>query len=290
MSSAAKLLIASAVSAAFLSACSSVSLAPVEDRGGLAETPAASSAPAPAAPAAPAAEVIPLGGGAASTGAGTYTVKAGDTLYRIAKNHGVKVHELMSANGITDPSKLPVGRVLTIPGGAAAVSHAAAAAPAPALASHTAAATHAAAAEPAVHTAPAAESPAAKPGVKTIPGTQETLLWPLKGRSVKAFSAESRGIDIAAERGTAVKAAAAGEVLLVSSSFKGYGNLVILRHGDGSFVTTYGQLSSIAVEKGARVKAGQVIGKSGGLDASSPVLHFEVRIAGKPVDPKEYLP
>lgn len=287
MSSAAKLLIASAVSAAFLSACSSVDIAPVEDRSGSAEAPAASTAPAPAVPAAPAAEVIPLGGGSASSGAGTYTVKPGDTLYRIAKNHGVNVNELMRTNGITDPSKLPVGRVLTIPGGAAPAHHAAAPAPAPAAAPH--AATHVAEPAPA-HAAPAAEATAAKSGAKMIPGTQETLLWPLKGRSVKAFSAESRGIDIAVDRGTSVKAAAAGEVLLVSSSFKGYGNLVILRHGDGSFVTTYGQLSSISVEKGARVKAGQVIGKSGGLDASNPVLHFEVRIAGKPVDPKEYLP
>lgn len=287
MSSAAKLLIASAVSAAFLSACSSVDIAPVEDRSGPAEAPAASTAPAPAEPAAPAAEVIPLGGGSASAGAGTYTVKPGDTLYRIAKNHGVNVNELMRTNGITDPSKLPVGRVLTIPGGAAPAHHAAIPAPAPAAAPH--AATHVAEPAPA-HAAPAAEATGAKSGAKMIPGTQETLLWPLKGRSVKAFSAESRGIDIAVDRGTAVKAAAAGEVLLVSSSFKGYGNLVILRHGDGSFVTTYGQLSSISVEKGARVKAGQVIGKSGGLDASNPVLHFEVRIAGKPVDPKEYLP
>lgn len=287
MSSAAKLLIASAVSAAFLSACSSVDIAPVEDRSGSAEAPVASTAPAPAVPAAPAAEVIPLGGGTASVGAGTYTVKPGDTLYRIAKNHGVNVNELMRTNGITDPSKLPVGRVLTIPGGAAPVHHAAAPAPAPAAAPH--AATHVAEPAPA-HAAPAAEATSSKSGAKMIPGTQETLLWPLKGRSVKAFSAESRGIDIAVDRGTSVKAAAAGEVLLVSSSFKGYGNLVILRHGDGSFVTTYGQLSSISVEKGARVKAGQVIGKSGGLDASNPVLHFEVRIAGKPVDPKEYLP
>ena len=289
MSSAAKLLIASAVSAAFLSACSSVDIAPVEDRSGSVEAPAASTAPAPAEPAAPAAEVIPLGGGAASSGAGTYTVKPGDTLYRIAKNHGVNVNELMRTNGITDPSKLPVGRVLTIPGGAAPVHHAATPAPVPApvAASHTA--THAAEPAPA-HAASAVESPSAKSGAKMIPGTQETLLWPLKGRSVKAFSAESRGIDIAVDRGTSVKAAAAGEVLLVSSSFKGYGNLVILRHGDGTFVTTYGQLQSIAVEKGARVKAGQKIGTVGGLDASSPLLHFEVRIAGKPVDPKEYLP
>lgn len=46
----------------------------------------------------------------------TYTVKAGDTLYRIAKNHGVNVNELMRVNGISDPRQLAVGRTLQIPG------------------------------------------------------------------------------------------------------------------------------------------------------------------------------
>lgn len=278
MSSAFKLFAVSSVCAALLSACSSVSLAPVEDRSTQGQS-ASSQASASSAAGQPAAVAIPLGG---SSAAGTYTVKPGDTLYRISVNHGVNVNELMRVNGITDPTKLAVGRTLTIPGGAAAsapAAHAAAAAPA---------AKPAASEQP--KAAEAAQPKAASSSVKTIPGTQETLIWPVTGKSVKAFTAESRGIDIAADRGTAVKAAAAGEVLLVSTAFKGYGNLVILRHGDGTFVTTYGQLQSIAVEKGARVKAGQKIGTVGGLDASNPLLHFEVRIAGKPVDPKEYLP
>lgn len=278
MSSAFKLFAVSSVCAALLSACSSVSLAPVEDRSTQGQSSAAQ-APASSASEQPAAVAIPLGG---SSAAGTYTVKPGDTLYRISVNHGVNVNDLMRVNGITDPTKLAVGRTLTIPGGSAAsapAAHAAAAAPA---------AKPAASEQP--KAAEAAQPKAASSSVKTIPGTQETLIWPVAGKSVKAFTAESRGIDITADRGTAVKAAAAGEVLLVSTAFKGYGNLVILRHGDGTFVTTYGQLQSIAVEKGARVKAGQKIGTVGGLDASSPLLHFEVRIAGKPVDPKEYLP
>ena len=281
MSSAAKLLIASAASAAFLSACSSVSLAPVEEKS-------EAQASAPAAPAVrtePVAVSIPLGGSALQS-PGSYTVKRGDTLYRIALNHGVKLSELMSLNGITDPSKLQAGRTLSIPGSRTAPIAAAR----PAAHEAAAAAPHAAAAPagPEASHAAAPESKAAE--AKPIPGTQETLQWPLHGRSVKHLTAASRGMDIEVDRGTPVKAAAAGEVLLVSSSFKGYGNLVILRHGDGSFVTTYGQLSSISVEKGARVRAGQVIGRSGGLDASKPLLHFEVRISGKPVDPKEYLP
>lgn len=270
MSSAFKLFAVSSVCAALLSACSSVSLAPVEDRSTQGQS-ASSQTSASSAAEQPAAVAIPLGD---SSAAGTYTVKPGDTLYRISVNHGVNVNELMRVNGITDPTKLAVGRTLTIPGGAAASAPAA----------------HAAAAAPAAKPAASEQPKAASSSVKTIPGTQETLIWPVTGKSVKAFTAESRGIDIAADRGTAVKAAAAGEVLLVSTAFKGYGNLVILRHGDGTFVTTYGQLQSIAVEKGARVKAGQKIGTVGGLEASNPLLHFEVRIAGKPVDPKEYLP
>ncbi|MCG5031812.1 LysM peptidoglycan-binding domain-containing M23 family metallopeptidase [Mesosutterella sp. OilRF-GAM-744-9] len=288
MSHASKLLIASSVCAALLSACSSVSLAPVDEKSSTSSTPPARTAPVPAAPAAPAepvAQAVPLGGSpaaapvrpAAKPATGTYVVQRGDTLYRIAKNHGVSVHALMSENGITDPTKLETGRTLKIPGGASAV--------------HSAAAPGAAAAAPApkaAQSAPAA-SAEAQTAVKTVPGTGEALQWPVKGEVTKGFSAATRGIDIKAARGTPVKAAANGEVLLISNAFKGYGTIVILRHGDGNFVTTYGQLQSVAVKKGERVKAGQKIATVGGLNASSPVLHFEVRIAGKPVDPREYL-
>lgn len=98
-----------------------------------------------------------------------------------------------------------------------------------------------------------------------IPGTQETLSWPVTGDVVSHFTPATRGIDISSRRGTAVKAAANGEVLLTSTAFKGYGNLVILRHGDGTFVTTYGQLQTINVKKGEHVKAGQKIGTVGGI-------------------------
>ena len=144
-------------------------------------------------------------------------------------------------------------------------------------------------AAPAGAAAPAAVPAATAHAPTPIPGTQETLSWPVTGDVVSHFTPATRGIDISSRRGTAVKAAANGEVLLTSTAFKGYGNLVILRHGDGTFVTTYGQLQTINVKKGEHVKAGQKIGTVGGFDASKPVLHFEVRIGGKPVDPSPYL-
>ena len=264
-----RVLVVSSVFAGFLAGCSSPTLAPVTDR---------SQQPAPQvrqeAPSQPAV-ATPVPSPAASS-SGTYTVASGDTLYRIAKNHNVEVNDLMRVNGITDPSKLAVGRVLTIPGAAAAPVAQTVPVPAPA-------------ASPAPAAAPAAAPAPAASGVKTIPTTNEALQWPVKGSVAKDFTAETRGIDIAAPAGSPVLAAASGEVLLVTDKIKTYGNLVILRHGDGSFVTTYGQMKSIAVQKNDKVKAGQKIGTVGGADQQAPALHFEVRIDGKPVNPHEYL-
>mgnify|MGYP000443808413 FL=1 len=129
MSSAGKLLIASALAAVFATACTSTQIAPVSDNS-TSGTIKSGPASVPAAPAASSsgAQVVPLSGGSGFSGGSamssaapaasgnTYTVKAGDTLYRIAKNHGVNVNELMRVNGISDPRQLAVGRTLQIPG------------------------------------------------------------------------------------------------------------------------------------------------------------------------------
>jgi len=96
------------------------------------------------------------------------------------------------------------------------------------------------------------------------------------------------GIDIAAPTGTAVQAAAAGEVI-ASRGCGGYGTCVIIDHG-GSLATLYAHLSSTRVRLGDRVRAGQVIGGVGATgQATGPHLHFEVRVSGTPVDPMPYL-
>ncbi len=92
------------------------------------------------------------------------------------------------------------------------------------------------------------------------------------------------GLDIAAREGTPVVAALAGTVERASAAGT-YGNLVVLRHADGS-ETRYAHLSAIGVQRGDHVAAGAPIGAVGSTGRSTgPHLHFEVRRDGRPIDP-----
>ncbi|TYP75761.1 murein hydrolase activator EnvC family protein [Paenibacillus methanolicus] len=98
------------------------------------------------------------------------------------------------------------------------------------------------------------------------------------------------GIDMAAPKGTPIYAAESGTVL-VAQSWSGYGNTVIIDHGNGMW-TLYGHIRTggIMVEKGQFVKRGQKIAEVGSTGVSTGNhLHFEVRINEKTVDPAPYL-
>ena len=96
------------------------------------------------------------------------------------------------------------------------------------------------------------------------------------------------GIDIAVGSGTPVQAAAAGTVV-VAGWMSGYGNIVVIDHGDG-LSTAYAHNSTLAVGQGVVVGAGSVIALSGSTGHSTgPHVHFEVRVSGAPVDPLVYL-
>jgi len=100
----------------------------------------------------------------------------------------------------------------------------------------------------------------------------------------------NQGINIAAPAGTPIKAAASGVVAYAGNELRGYGNLVLIQHGDG-LVTAYAHAASLSVKKGDQVAAGQTIGTVGQTGAvDQPQLHFEVRKNSTPVDPKQYLP
>ena len=82
-------------------------------------------------------------------------------------------------------------------------------------------------------------------------------------------------------------AAASGDVVLASYN-GGYGNCVMINHGNG-VVTLYGHMQSISVSNGQNVKKGQTIGKVGSTGvATGPHCHFEIRINGSQVDPAPY--
>ena len=97
-----------------------------------------------------------------------------------------------------------------------------------------------------------------------------------------------KGLDIAVAYGSPVKCAASGKVIFAGVK-GGYGNCVIVEHGNG-LATLYGHLSEILVETNDRVKVGQIIAKSGNTGRSTgPHLHYEVHKNNQPVNPRLFV-
>src|SRR5207249_4670241 len=124
------------------------------------------------------------------------------------------------------------------------------------------------------------------------------LRWPVHGpvksgyglrRSPWSGAPEHHeGIDIGSPPGTPVEAPAAGSVVEASSQGD-FGKHVMLDHGNG-VRSLYGHLKRVDVKVGQRVAKGQVIGPVGSTGRSTgPHLHYEVLMAGKPVDPSRFL-
>jgi murein DD-endopeptidase MepM/ murein hydrolase activator NlpD len=149
-------------------------------------------------------------------------------------------------------------------------------------------------------TAPVTPNPANQTNQASYGGGR--LLRPVRGAFTSAFGNRfdpyyrvwqlHAGIDIGAPSGAEIVAAAAGRVTQAGWS-GGYGNYTCIDHGqiDGQRLSTcYGHQQKIMVTPGQRVSAGQVIGLVGSTGASTgPHLHFEVRLSGRPVDPKPWL-
>ncbi|MDB5395440.1 MAG: putative gamma-D-glutamyl-meso-diaminopimelate peptidase [Rhodospirillales bacterium] len=120
------------------------------------------------------------------------------------------------------------------------------------------------------------------------------FIRPVSGQTVQGFGADGSGqtndgINITAAAGTSVQAADAGTVIYTGNELAAFGNLVLIRHA-GGWVTAYGHLGSIGVQRGATVTQGQPIGTVGQTgSASAPQLHFEIRQGSKPVDPAPFL-
>ena len=119
-------------------------------------------------------------------------------------------------------------------------------------------------------------------------------IWPTQGYVSSPYGLRfggtefHQGIDIAAEMGTPIVAAADG-VVTAAGWNGGYGNMVDIDHGSG-VVTRYGHASAVAVTVGQRVRRGQVIAYVGSTGRSTgPHLHYEVRVGGQPVNPAAYL-
>ena len=96
------------------------------------------------------------------------------------------------------------------------------------------------------------------------------------------------GVDIKARTGDTVGASQPG-IVEFAGWYYGYGNMIIINHG-GGVTTRYAHLSSFAIEVGARVERGQIIARAGSTGrATSPHLHYEVRVEGSAINPFQVL-
>ena len=144
-----------------------------------------------------------------------------------------------------------------------------------------------------------AESPPPeKNGAPPFTSVKGSLTMPVRGKIISFFGPRKNtelnvvtfqsGIDIRASHGDPIRAVHSGRVVY-SSWLKGYGNVLIIDHGD-SYYTVYGHAAAVHKATGETVRAEEVIatvGDTGSL--KGPMLHFEIRHHGTPVDPMEWL-
>ena len=247
----------------------------------------------------------------AVAGPGEYTVQRGDTLYSIAFRNQVDYHDLASWNNIGRGYAIYPGRVLQLtppgsmvlpepsrtvesagPGGGR---------PAPTVQQGSA---RAAPTVPPLPPNTAVPPPIARAETPSNPSSGSIAAdvrgpgfdagrweWPTRGKVVRGFTADgsSKGIDITGDTGQIVVASAGGKVVYSGSALKGYGELVIIKH-DEQYLTAYGYNRRRLVEEGQQVLAGQPIAELGLGPEQRPLLHFEIRDRGKPIDPLPLLP
>lgn len=208
------------------------------------------------------------------TGA-SYTVKRGDTLYRIARMSGSSVNQLAQINGLRAPYTIQVGQTLRLKSAGTRR---------PAAASTVAKTTPS---RPAASKAVQPVTPVAAP-----PVGGRCWIWPTQGKIETPFSSVqggNKGIDITGQRGQPIYAVGSGRVVYAGDKLRGYGNLVMIKH-DEDYITAYAHNQTLLVQTGQQVTQGQKIATMGSSGAQTVNLHFQLRYKATAVDPVRYLP
>lgn len=223
----------------------------------------------------------------------THVVAQGETVYAISRRYDVSLSELVRLNEIAKPYTIVTGQTLLLPDE-----------------QRTAVATAAPESEAsgdADFTLPGGavqdEPPPPLKRVVLPPSTNiprpselsdDGFLWPIDGAIISTFGPKGKGlqndgINISAPRGTPIRAAQNGVVAYRGNELRGFGNLILIKHDKG-YMTAYAHASEILVDRGAKVKRGQVIARVGNTGSvGEPQLHFEIRRGRKPIDPMRHL-
>ncbi|MCP4077887.1 MAG: peptidoglycan DD-metalloendopeptidase family protein [Gammaproteobacteria bacterium] len=205
-------------------------------------------------------------------GPGWYRVKPTDTLYSVAWRYGLDPQQLALWNGILESSAIIPGQQLILIKPDKLPT------------------------KPEPVTTSGSKSLKKKPVIvkPLAPSYNQAILWrwPVEGTVLNRFSINDlgrRGIDIAGKIGQPVNAVAAGKVVYSGSGVSGLGNLIIIKH-DNTYLSAYAFNSKIIVQEGSQVKRGAHIADMGRGKNNKPMLRFQIRKNGKPVDPLHFLP
>lgn len=207
---------------------------------------------------------------------GQHMVRKGETLYSVAWRYGHDYRDVALWNKIPDPYRIYPGQVISLipPAGVARSAREIIAPKKP------------------VWDIPAREEPAAR-AVKTPLRPDPSRFewrWPTNGMLIQSDAPTSRkGINISGQRGQSINAAAPGFVVYSGSGLLGYGRLIIVKHSD-TYLSAYAHNETLLVKEGDRVSLGQQIATMGLGNNGRPLLHFEIRKDGRPVNPLDHLP
>lgn len=281
-----------------LAACASPThRAPVEDRrpsGTVRPGAPVVALPGGAVAAAGSGEVAPkpLPGAENAGKPGYYTVKPGDTLFRVGLEHGQNWRDLARWNGVENPGSIEVGRVLRVvpPIGESAPATTQPVAAPGRIESRPLGAAAPPASVPAAGASAPVGAAAAVPPSEADAESEPNWIWPAAGPVATPFDeVKSKGLAITGKAGDPVFAAADGRVVYAGAGLRGYGNLVIVKH-NATYLTAYAHNQALLVKEDQVVRRGQKIAEMGASDAERVQLHFEIRRQGKPVDPARLLP
>jgi lipoprotein NlpD len=210
----------------------------------------------------------------------TYVVRPQDTLYGIAWRHDLDYHNLARWNHIGSDYRIAVGQILTLQPPARGAAGPPLARPAPPAAPKQTETRLPPGRPPQASAAPSASLP--------LPAASDAAwVWPTEHASPPR-PVPGGGILLLGVLGQPVRAACRGRVVYVGSGLRGYGNLIIIKHGD-SLLSAYAHTRELAVREGQEVLAGQPIAQMGTGPHQIPALYFEIRLNGKPIDPLPYL-
>jgi len=223
---------------------------------------------------------------AVTSNATRYRVRAGDTLYAIAWRNDKDFRDLARWNGIRKPYTIYQGQWLRLKPPKRRLP--------PAPASKTQTSPEASRNKPVAKPQKVAPKAASNPPKKVVAQKAGPLKWkwPAKGGVQSTYRSGDRlrkGIKLAGNPGDPVRAAESGKVVYSGSGLIGYGRLIIVKHND-KYLSAYGHNRKLLAKQGQHVTKGQQIAEMGMSNEGKPLLHFEIRRNGKPVNPLALLP